>query len=245
MNLVPAPQLLNMLKVHTGHNPAVGTANDTVFYQILSDVQRWLASEWDWPFLRTRFDVTLKASTRFFSMPTALDTQRPIKVEVKYNQAWQEVDYGIGSDEYNDVDSDLGTTLDPVQRWQWGTQQSATSETSEQGQFEVWPIPASDGQILRFTGQRVPVSLVGSDGNPTTSAVADLDDELIVLFAAAELLARYDQKDAQIKLTRAQQRLLKLRAIYPSRKQDYILGSGQRDDTPKRVVPLVIVTTHN
>lgn len=238
-NLTSIVQVLRMFKAECNINMQVGVANDLTYYQLLHNMQRWLAAEWDWPFLNTRFDVVAVPSSRYLDMPTNLDTQRPYKVEVKYNDCWQEVAYGISSQEYNYIDSDKGITLDPVQRWKLGGQTG--TESVDQGKFEIWPMPGI-AQTVRFTGQRLTDSFFDSDGNPDPTAQCDLDDMLVVLFTAAEQLSRQNQKDAQIKLAKAQQRLLKLRATYPVREQEYVLGRGEESRRDARIgVPLVVI----
>jgi hypothetical protein len=71
---------------------------------------------------------------------------------------------------------------------------------------------------VRFTGQGKPTTLSADD------KVAVLDDLLIVYFAAAELCARYNQKDAELKLRKAIGRLGQLRRNQPGRDIPFVLG---------------------
>jgi hypothetical protein len=70
--------------------------------------------------------------------------------------------------------------------------------------------------------------------------VLDLDDELIVLYVAAELLAREKQEDSKLKLALAEQRLNRLRAVQPVRADPIILG-GAMIKPNRRVVPITTV----
>lgn len=226
-----------MLKAEVGQSVNTAfTQKDSIFNTLLSDTQKWLAGEYDWPFLEDRWDTVLGVGTRYYNNPTtaqvagannALNFERPVRAQTKWNQTWQDVEYGIGVDEYNYVDSDLGETQDPVQRWRMASE----------AKYEVWPIPASGSQTLRFEGQRV-MDTLSADGD-----TADLDDMLIVYFAAANLLQSAGMKNAPIMLAAAQQRLARLRGSYSSRTREYIIG-GQDTKGATRIVPMKIVTVH-
>ncbi len=145
----------NMVKTHRGLSLALtSNAQDAEINQIIMDVEQWSASEYDWPFLRSRWDVTVGAGVRYLPVPTvddvgltaAINFERAgdLKTFVKWNQVWQDVDYGITEEaEFNYIDSDRNQVLDPIQRW----------EFDDEMKFEVWPIPASTAQF-RFVGQR-------------------------------------------------------------------------------------------
>jgi hypothetical protein len=65
---------------------------------------------------------------------------------------------------------------------------------------------------------------------------------LLVYFVAGEKLMRQKQADAQLKLSMAQQRLAKLKSVYPTRDQALILGGGRmRDRQYQRNLPIVAV----
>jgi hypothetical protein len=91
-------------------------------------------------------------------------------------------------------------------------------------QFEVWPLPASNGALVRFSGRRKITPLVGDDDR------CDLDDQLVVLYAAAEVEAKKSQKDADLKLAAAKARLLTLRARTSDRRRVRMgMGESQED----------------
>ena len=231
--------LRTMLKAAVGASLSVGTQKDTIYNQLLSDMQRWLASEYDFPFLEDRWDVTAGVGAQFVAMPstaqhngatTQINFERPVKLEQKWNQKWEELDYGIGSEEYNSTDSDAGTTQDPVQRWAFAGEKPGSNGAAGTLMFEVWPRPATPA-VMRFTAQRA-VDALAADTDE-----ADLDDLLIVLFVAAELT-----KDQAI-MGKATQRLMRLRAVYPDRVERYIVGSGGGKDNVRRV-PIKILAVH-
>lgn len=101
---------------------------------------------------------------------------------------------------------------------------SATVQT-----YEVWPIPASSGTGVRFTGQ-VPLPRLTQDGD-----AALLDDMLLVLSVAADRLARYDSADARLKLSQAQQIAARLGATLPRRSPKFSLIG--RNEQPVSFLP--------
>lgn len=225
---------------------ASSTSQDSQLNQIIANVQQWLASEYDWPFLAARWDINIAPGSRYLPFPTtddggktcAINFERAgaLRLYIKWNNIWQDVYYGIDEQsEFNYIDSDLGQVLDPVQRWLF----------DDEGNFEIWPMNAS-GQLLRFTGQRVLTSLTSSSGPPVwnDTATCDLDDLLITYFAAAEYMAREEQLDvAKDLMSKAVNRLALVRATYPQRKMPpTIIGGGTTfDRRALRIVPLVVV----
>jgi hypothetical protein len=113
---------------------------------------------------------------------------------------------------------------DPIQNWRW----------SEEGQFEIWPINVQ-GQSIRFTGQRALDPLAaGTD-------TADLDDLMLVLFVAADILARSKQADAKLKLDAATLRLAQQRGGYPTKPKGLIIGNtGETDKLHSRLIPIAV-----
>lgn len=218
--LTPLSTLVTMLKSQLGQSLTIGPSSDAIYKQLLSDKQKWLACEYDWPFLSDRFDVAIAAQSRYLSFPTidnegltfAMNLERPYKVEVFWNNYWSELKYGIGSKEFNYLNSDQpGNIQDPIQRWRW----------SEEQQFEIWPIN-STATSIRFTGQRALDSLTAD------SDTADLDDLLIVLAVASEELIRRKLQDGQVKQAMFTERLRAVRASYPGRPTT--ITFGQEDD---------------
>jgi len=203
----------------------VGLADDQQLYSLIDQKQSWLSCEYDWPFLETRVDIVTTA--RYTALP-ALTFERPVLVEVLYTTRWQDLDYGIGGREYNYLDSDTAQAQDPIERWR----------LSDENNFEVWPVPVTP-QKVRFTGQRVLTSLKNAGVFDSTKTL-DLDDLLVVLFVAADILLRQKKSNAQVKLTEAQNRLNFLRGSYPTRDQKIVYGQGS-PEKPSRVVPLTIV----
>jgi len=234
--------LRNMLLAEIGDSNTPNTTRTLELNTLLSNKQKWLASEYSWPFLEQRWDQNVNSGQQYPTLPTvnddalgetvAINFERPVLAEVFWNQVYDEIFYGIGSEEYNFMNFALQQQTDPIQRWRFRTD---TSEATAPDTFEVWPVPVTP-QTVRFTGQRALTTLTAD------SDKADLDDMLLVYFAAAEILSRAKQMDSQLKLAMAKQRLEKLRGAYPVRTQEVVLGQGRKDfREQRRIVPMIIV----
>lgn len=207
--------LLTMLKGELGvdSDTTVAPGGDDVLTASLTNKQRWLAGEYDWPFLEIREEMNMTAGTRYYTFPTTFNMEREIRAECYWSNLWYSIEDGIKLINYNTLNPELNQRLDPVIRWQ------PYNGSGTVTQFEVWPLPATATRV-RLTGQRVLNAL-------SVSVPADLDDTLIVLFAAAELAMRYQSADAQSLGARAQVRLQRLRAGIPAPSQVFSMR-GER-----------------
>ena len=88
-------------------------------------------------------------------------------------------------------------------------------------QVETWPIP-SVPQNLEMAGV-LPLTIMEND---TDTCV--IDDLCLVLFTAAEILARSGLGDAQAKITKAKAHLDSLKASYPSKFETLNMSGGHR-----------------
>jgi hypothetical protein len=196
-------QLISDVRAEAGHSlqANLGVAMRDVIINILQRQQRRLWEDYDWPFLRVKENVVAAATQRYYDIPPNLTVERLELVEFNYAQQWQKMFYGIGGRELNTYDSDNGVTGWPLEHW----------DTYGDDQFEVWPVPANNGSlsplegVVRFTGIRNLRPLVAE------SDVADLDDTLLVLFTAAEILAREKSADAALKLQMAEKHYTRLK----------------------------------
>jgi hypothetical protein len=240
----PLAVVRSMVKAESQKSLQTGSnAQDTEINQIIWDNQAKLASMFDWPFLKCRWDNFLNPGTRYQAFPTTntvgltcqVDMERPPTCETKWNNIWIPVVYGIDEiPEFNYLDSDRGQVLDPVQRWQF----------DDETQFEVWPLPATSAQV-RFIGQRTLTSLFSVTNNSISwndSATLDLDDQLISAFAAADYLASKKSPRAEVLQVKAARHLQALRGAYPVRQETCSIGRGQQFGRKTiRLVPLVLV----
>lgn len=227
------------LKAELRDTQETNSAVDVEYNYALANRQKDLAFAYDWSFLEHRWDLACAAASRYLNVPTADDRgatvsinfERPVKVERLFNTYYNPVDYGISSEQYN-FRNGVTQPLDPIMRWQLVTN---VNEAASPNQIEIWPVP-STAQTLRFTGQRDLLAL--TDDTKT----ADLDDLLIVYLVAADYLAMRKQENAPLVLRKANERLVKLRAGYPSDCKTIVFGRNSTYERREvRTVPLVIV----
>lgn len=182
---------------------------DTMKYK-LKAVQERLWLEYEWNFMRGNEDVTLAAGSRYYDLP--VDPGRIEAVSIKWNDIWRPLEHGIGPEQYSQFNGDETYRYEPAANWDF------YNETGEQ--FEIWPVPSTNTQVVRFKGVRNLSPLVaGTD-------TCDLDDQLIVLFTAAALIR--DPAKAQTKLLEANSHLQRLKRHYGPATQSFNLGSGRR-----------------
>ena len=179
-----------------------------------------LAEDYDWQHLELLRDSSTarkvrQAGSRFYDWPTDLN---PMKIEaawVKWGSTWEKLTFGITPANYSAQDPELNQRTDPVQNWAF----------HGGDQFEVWPLPASNGTAggngeVMFTGQKQIERLL------TDNSRLDMDDHLIALMVSAEILAGNGQKDAAAaKAGAAAARFQRVRGNLGS-KTRYTLGRG-------------------
>lgn len=215
-------QLVNDLRIEVGldPNPALSMNVDAQLRQKLRMEQERLYDEFDWPFLRITFDLPLQAGERYYDVPATLNLERIEKVDYQWAGKWYPVNRHIGTDQYNIYDSDADLRIEPAERWD-------VKDTGSGEQIEVWPIPPGDGNLLRFTGIRKLAPLLNDPDR------ADLDDQVLVLFAAAEQIS--DQKKAAEKRQKAVTRLHTLEGrVTHTRSNSFVLGGAPQPDERHR-----------
>lgn len=227
--------LLNDLRAETrrSQNPAHNTQVRDYQVELLQRTQEWLWHDFDWPHLRVRRTITLQNGQRYYAVPEDLDIDRIEKIEVRYGQVWIPVHAGIDAAHYAAHDSDLDIRSWPVRRWR----------IHEGEQIEFWPIPDSntdtvtlEGQI-RVTGIRKLRQFI-ADGD-----LADLDNRLIVLYAAADMLQASGAKDAPMKMNQANKLYAKLRGQLTPRRKFRMFGEIDETRKPLRGPPTVYYRT--
>lgn len=225
------------------------TSQDPEINQVIYDTQMWLAKQFDWPFMKDRWDVAVAVGSRYVPFPTQttaglsalIDFERAgqLKLYIKWNNIWLDVVYGIREvEEFNYIDSDRGMVLDPVQRWQF----------FDQSQFEIWPMNAS-GQVLRFLGQRMVTELRSSALGtlPITwndAALCDIDDQLIMYFAAGRYMTNQNKPAlAKAFFDLGEKAMQQVRSTYPVITKPPVIvgGSSEFNRRELRLVPLVMV----
>ena len=169
-------------------------------------IQTTLYWDHDWGFLKSRRDITLNAGQRYYTVPTEINFERIVRVRTQFGNEWIDLERGIDiARDYSVYDSDQDVRLSPAQRWDMiNTAVGAASPIGHE-MMEIWPIPADTAKV-RIDAVLKLAPFVADDDKCT------LDDTLIILFGAAELLANAERPDAKAKLSSAQQLLKKMTA---------------------------------
>jgi len=240
-----------MLRAEIGQtlDTAAATQVDNNLNMLLATKQKWLASNYQWPFLQNRWDLSVATGDRYLAFPTSpvtpgttnanIDFEHEILAEVLYNNYYRPLQYGIGADEYNIRNSDRDERNDPIRSWRWATNVTDTTAM----RLEIWPIPVS-AQTVRFNGQRVLNPLFDPAQNTTTNDAykADLDDLLLVYLLAADLLQSEGNPGGSIKAAMASERLAQLRSKYAQSSEPVVLGQSTKFGREfRRTVPMIVV----
>jgi hypothetical protein len=220
-------QLVEMLRDECGISSNSSRGNDNLAYllRVLKRHYEFLSDEYDWPFLRIDNDEAtkeLEAGERYYDFPITMDLESTLTADHFYGNVWTPLDYGIGPEEYTAMNPETGQRADPQLKWR----------IKDGKQFEVWPMPATNGNLIRFKGRRRITPLTSDD------SICDLDDQLVVLYASAEVLAKKNQKDADLKLAAAKQRLIQTRAASADRRKVRV-GMGYDDGQFRRGFPRI------
>lgn len=175
---------------------------------------RRLYHDHDWPHLIGWYETETQAGERYYDFPDEAALETTISIWRRWGDEWCEIRRGITPDLYNINDSDDDIRTDPIERWR----------PLPNGQVEFWPIPASNSLRVLFVAKRPFTQLVDEDD------VCDLDTDLVVLHAAAQLARRYDADEASLILGRAQQHYatLKSRTIRGGNKVNLAGGPPSR-----------------
>lgn len=223
--------LIAQLRAETGRTQTVSVGIDEVenLKEMLRRVQEQLYDEYDWPHLRVQKTISLAAGQRYYDLPTGLNFDRIEDVRLEYNDVYQGIDRGIELEDYSIFNSNATTPERSSPSLKWDIRYTGSTE-----QIEVWPIPNDNIQTLYFLGTQSLSDLIQESDR------ADLDDRLIVLYAAAEILARQESKDAQAKLEQANKRLATLRKNSIKKAPMIQMGLGRVRGTDRNKVKIVV-----
>lgn len=169
-------------------SPAIGQQYREHIKNRINREYRRLYHDFDWPELCGWYTLETQAGEFLYDYPDDVTLQTTISVWRKHGNVWLQLDRGLSPDDYNVHDTEADARNDPAQKWQpRGTQ------------FELWPIPATDDLKILFVAKRPFTPLVAEDD------ICDLDTDLVVLHAAAEMARRSSPEEASLLLGRAQQ----------------------------------------
>lgn len=195
-------------------NPAHNAQARDAQMRQLQRVQEWLWADFTWPHLRVERQIPIVTGQRYYDLPDDLDVDRVEKAEIFASGTWVPLYGGIDGRHYAAFNSDLDQRSWPPRAWKLG----------EGNDIELWPISDQDSAAdtregyLKLTGIRRLKPLI-ADGDR-----ADLDDIMLVLYAAAEILAAAGSKDAQLKLDQANRRYARLRGNLTPRQSFQMFG---------------------
>lgn len=193
------------LRAEVGHSLMLGQGTnmeDTLKYY-LKRTQRELYTAFDWPQFMVFEQVVVPAGDRFLSGFTNIDDEQVNSMWCRVGSIWQPMMFGINPAQYSLFNPDTDTRSFPVERYQYN---------ELVGNFELWPIPSVETTILAWGQIKLPPLVDLSD----TSL---LDGQLVVMFAAANILARQKDEDAGLVLNKAQQYLVSIQKNNGSQKR--------------------------
>lgn len=193
---------------------SVGVDDVANLNRVLNHVYRTLYMDHEWPHLRKVYTkIPMAAGQRYYDFPTDLEPDRVTEAVCWSSNVAYEVRRGISFEEYGVLDPDEDERQDPVLAWD-------NRFTGTKTQIEVWPIPASADHSLQFKGY-IKLDKLVNDADKCW-----LDDELVLLFSAAEVLKADDADDADSKLQLAQGYLQRLKANSKGAGKRYSIGLG-------------------
>lgn len=198
-------------------NPAHNAQVRGTHVNMLQRTQERLWRDFPWPHLTTEWQITVQDGQRYYDTPEDLDVDRIDRIELFRDGNWYMLTSGVSGAEYGVWNSDLDQRSWPPRRWRIVPDEM----------LELWPIPDQNADpttregYLRFTGTRKLRPLV-DDGDR-----ADLDDDMLALYCAAELLAGSGAKDAQMKLDMANTLYAKQRGGLSPRRNFRMFGIGE------------------
>lgn len=209
-------------EIRASPNPAHNVQVRDMQVKLLQRTQERLWDDFNWPHLRVRREVLLAAGQRYYDTPDDMLIERVEKIEVFANGIWRPLRANVEPYHLDAYNSDLDERSYPPMRWQIAEGLDHAGE-----QVEIWPISNINGDattregVMRFTGIRSLKPLVEDNDR------ADLDDRVIVLYAAAETLAASGAKDAKLKLDQANAILMRKRAGMMPRRNFQMFGVGR------------------
>ena len=188
--------------------------------QKLNNQQAFLANQHTYLLGKTRVSLQLNAGQQYYNLPSGIDFDHLDKPQYTTiasgpggNNIVYEIGFGIDQPEYAVFPTSTGSSFSPCLKWDLVTKNGFL-------QIEVWPIP-NTAQTLEFSGL-LPITQMVNDTD-----VCVIDGMAIVLFTAAEMLAKSKASDAQAKLAKAQAYLASLRSGKPSKFETFNMMGKQ------------------
>lgn len=204
-------------------NPAHNAQARDSQVMLLQRTQEWLWEDFNWPHMHAERQYAGSAGQRRYDFSADFDMERIEKIEFKTGGVWEPLCAGIDARHYALFDSDLNQRSFPAQRWR----------VLEDDEIEIWPILDTDGAPDTLEGYIKVHGIKRLRPFVADADRADLDDKVIVLFAAAELLG---EKGGQIKLDLATKRYTKLKGHQTKRTRFQMFGVGGAEPRRRHVI---------
>lgn len=207
-------------EIRASLNPAHNSQAHDAQVKLLQRTQDWLWEDYDWPHLKIERLYPAQAGQRYYDFGTDFDLERINSIVFKVNGRWAPVHPEITDTHYLAHDSDLGARGWPIRAWR----------VSENDQVEAWPIADQNGVAATLEGYFKVKGVKSLAPFVADTDRADLDDRMIVLYAAAELLGA---KEGQTKLSLANDRRATLQGRLTKKTRFQMFGVGG-DTAPRR-----------
>jgi hypothetical protein len=212
--------MVSNLRAECGHalSVAQGVNQYSTLKYLLARTQEELWTAFVWPDLVVRANVAMVAGQFIYPFPTSpvpmtFDMIRETWMATTGSTSWQILEYGIDEDQIA-PDNTNTQRSDPVQCW----------DVEGPNSFRVWPTPDTAGVNVRFKGMQQLAAFTADSDSCTLDATA------IILFTAADLLARAKAEDAATKMQKAQRHIAKVLANKINAKNKVsTLGGGSPD----------------
>jgi hypothetical protein len=223
---VPLSQLRLDLRAETGQSMNISQgiqAQQNQDYQIARQQQE-LYTAYEWPHLRCWVDIPVASGQSLYDYPPTMPFDLINRIYWAQNNTsnWKMLRFGIYAYDVRPMAQQyVGTPL------RWGNfltiDPTGDTPTNPIGQIMLLPIPNVDG-TLRVAGLAPLPPLINDDD------LCIIDSKAIVMFAAVEILATQKAEVAQLKLTKAQNYLKRIRAQQGADKRaNYNMGGSRRD----------------
>ena len=224
--------LIAQLRAETGRSQDVAVGIDEVenIKVQLARKQEELYDKHDWLHIKVQKTVSLAAGQRYYDLPSGLNFDKIDQVALEYNGIYQDICKGIDLKDYTAYDSNAATPDRSSQALKWDIRHTGSSE-----QIEIWPIPSDNTQTLYFYGSKSLGALVQE------ADTADLDDRLIVLSLAAQILKRQKSPDANDVAQMAAGRFMDLKRNAAKNRPTISIGTG-RSNLSKRGKTVLVVS---
>lgn len=218
-------QLVYDLRAELGRStdPAVGASDLPSLKRTIQRNYETLYQDYDWPHLSMVSEkMAVQPGERYYAFPDEMDWDSTDEVVYWWNDRAIPLKRGIGFDDYSLYDPEDDERSDPPIKYD--VRYVGTKEM-----IELWPLPNTSGE-MQFKGTKKFKQLVDD------ADLCLIDDHLVILHSAVELLPRQKSGDVQIKLAAAQQRYARMKARSKTNTEGFRVGGGQGSRVPNKAV---------